>query len=256
VAHIRRQELKKDEFVDSFEETLLWIEDHARGLAIAAVVIVVAGGSGGGFYWYTKKQEAKGAAALTEAMNTYQARVQAGLPPLPGQGAETTFGSEKEKYEAAEKEFAAVSKNYPRTQAAQLAQQYEALCEFELGQSDAAIARLQELARSGDKNTSAVAKFTLAGFYRKLGKRDDAAKLLNELADNPTPTVPRATALLELATLKADDDPAEARRLYTEIKNEYPDSPVATEVTRRLALLPAAPAQPSPPPAEPPGGEP
>lgn len=256
MAHIRRQELKKDEFVDSFEETLLWIEDHARGLAVAAVVVVVAGGSGGGFYWYSKQQEAKGAAALTEAMNTYQAPVQEGLPPLPGQGPERTFASEQEKYEAADKEFAAVSEDYPRTRAARLAQQYEALCEFELGQSDAAIARLQELTRSSDKNTAAVAKFTLAGFYRKLGKRDDAAKLLNELAENPAPTIPRATALLELATLKADDDPAEARRLYTEIKNEYPDTPVAAEVTRRLEMLPAPPAQPPPPPAEPSGGQP
>ncbi len=140
---------------------------------------------------------------------------------------------------------------YPRTQAGRLAQHYQALCLFELGKTDEAISSLQELSRSADKNTAAMVKLSLAGFHRKLGQREEAAQLLQELADNPAATVPRATALLELATLKSDTDPAEARRIYNEIKAEFTDTPVEAEVTRRLELLP-----PPPPESSTSGGQP
>jgi tetratricopeptide (TPR) repeat protein len=107
-----------------------------------------------------------------------------------------------------------------------VAQHYRAICLFELGKTEEAISSLQDLSRSSDKNTAAMTKLSLAGFHRKLGQREQAAQLLQELADNPTVTVPRATALLELATLKSYDDPAEARRLYNEIKTEFADTPV------------------------------
>jgi hypothetical protein len=66
VARIQRQELKHDEFVDSVEETLLWVEDNARTLALVALAVVVGGGSLGGFYWHSKKQETQAGVALTD----------------------------------------------------------------------------------------------------------------------------------------------------------------------------------------------
>jgi predicted negative regulator of RcsB-dependent stress response len=245
VARIQRQELKHDEFVDSVEETLLWFEDNARTLALVALTVVVGGGSVGGFYWHSKKQETKAGVALADALVTYQAPVQAGLPALPGEGPQQSFASEQEKYTAAEKEFAGVVEEYPRTRAGRLAQHYHALCLFELGKTDEAIASLRDLSLSADKNTAAMVKLSLAGFHRKLGQREEAAQLLQELADNPTATVPRATALLELATLKSDADPAEARRIYNEIKTEFADTPVEDEVTRRLEFLPPPPPESS-----------
>lgn len=245
MARIQRQELKHDEFVDSVEETLLWVEDNARTLALVALAVVVGGGSVGGFYWYSKKQETAAGVALAEAIVTYQAPVQAGLPPLPGKGPQQTFSSEEEKYEASEKKFASVREQYPRTRGGRLAQHYQAICLFELGKKEEAIASLKELSHSADRNTAAMTKLSLAGFYRRMGQREEAVKLLQELADNPTVNVPRATALLELATLKAEDDPAEARRLYNGIKAEFPGGTVEAEVTRLLDLLPPAPAQPS-----------
>lgn len=238
MARIQRQELKHDEFVDSVEETLLWVEDNARTLALVALAAVVGGGSLGAFYWHSKKQETQAGVALTDALVTYQAPIQAGLPALPGEGPQVSFGSEQEKYEAAEKAFAGVVEEFPRTQAGRVAQHYRAICLFELGKTKEAISSLQDLSRSADKNTAAMTKLSLAGFHRKLGQREQAAQLLQELADNPTVTVPRATALMELATLKSYDDPAEARRLYNEIKTEFADTPVEAEVTRRLELLP------------------
>lgn len=245
MARIQRQALKHDEFVDWVDSAFLWVEEHGRTLLMGALALVLGGGSLGGYYWYSRHQEEQAGAALTSALFTFQASVQEGLPPLPGAGPQRAFSSEEEKYRAAKKDFATVIADYPRTRSALLAKHYQALCQFELGETDAAVAGLEELSHSSDRNVAARAKLSLAAFYRKLERTQEAAELYRELVENPTSTVPREVALLELATLEAEADPEEARQLYNEIKNEFPDTAIAAEVTRRLELLPPPPtAQP------------
>lgn len=243
MARLKRQELKHDEFIDSADALYLYVEEHGRTLVTAALAVLVAGGALGGFYGYSRQQEHQGNAALGAALMTFEAPVQAGLPPLPGE-ARKTFTSEQEKYTAAEKEFTAVRTDFPRTRAALFAKHYQALCQWEKGEHDSALAGLEELTRAADANVAALAKLHLAGYYESLGRAADAEKLYRDLADRPAVTVPRAAALLALAQLVSNRDAAEARRLLEEVKGAYPDTPIATEATRRLELLPA------PPPAE------
>ena len=242
MARIQRQELKHDEFADSIDSALLYLEDNWRRLTVIALVILLGGGSIGGYVWYSRDQEQRAGASLTSALITLQAPVQAGLPPLPGEGPEKIFSSEQAKFEAARKEFDALRTEFPRTRSAQLASFYVALCDHQLGKTDAAITTLEELSRASDRNVAAQAQLTLAGFYQQRGRAADAEKLYRQLAENPTVTVPRSLALLELATLQAESDPAAARKLFDEIKREFPDTQIAAEVTRRMELLPAAPA--------------
>lgn len=252
MARIQRQELKHDEFVDTLDATLLWVEDRWRNLLALALIAVAGGGSVGGLYWWSQQQEERASAALLEALMTYQAPVQAGLPPLPGEGAQKSFASEREKFEAALKEFTQVHSDYPRTQSGLVAGHFQALCQDQLGDTQAAVTTLERVVQTRNANAAAAAKLTLAGFYQKLGKPKDAEKLLRELADKPAETVPKGLALLELATLKAQDDPNEARRLLNQVKTEYADTEIAAEATRRMELLPAPPpAAPAPVPAQP-----
>ncbi len=51
MARMHRQELKHDEFIDTFDELLLYVEDHGRTLALLALSVVLVGGGLGGFYW-------------------------------------------------------------------------------------------------------------------------------------------------------------------------------------------------------------
>lgn len=241
MARISRHELKQDEFVDSVDRALDYLERHGRSLLLVALALVLGGGSAGGYYWYSKKQEAEASAALGQAMITLEAPVQAGLPALPGESETRVFTSEEEKYRAAKEEFAALEENYPRTRSAQLARHYQAVCQWKLGERKEAVATLEELSRSAEQNIAAVAKFHLAGFYETLGRLEDAKKLYRELADHPAPTVPRANALLALADLEGGENPEEARRLLEQVKQEYSDTRIASEVTRRLQLLPPAP---------------
>ena len=246
MARIQRQELKHDEFVDSIDSALLYLEDNWRRLTLIALVVLLGGGSVGGYIWYARNQEQHAGAALTAALFTFQAPVQAGLPPLPGEGAEKIFNNEQTKFEAARKEFDAVRTDFPRTRAAQLAAYYVALCDHQLGKTDAAMKALEELGHARDANVAAQAQLTLAGYYQQQGRNAGAEKIYRQLAEHPTVIVPRSLALLELATLQAQTDPAAARKLYDEIKREFPDTQVAAEVSRRMELLPAAPAAAQP----------
>ena len=246
MARLKRQELKHDEFIDSADALYLYVEEHGRTLVTAALAVLVAGGALVGFYWYSRQQEHQGNAALGAALMTFEAPVQAGLPPLPGE-TRKTFTSEQEKYTAAEKEFTAVRTGFPRTRAALFAKHYQALCQWEKGEHDSALAGLDELTRAADPNVAALAKLHLAGYYESLGRAADAEKLYRDLADHPAVTVPRAAALLALAQVVSNRDAAEARRLLEEVKGAYPDTSIATEATRRLELLPATPpADPAP----------
>lgn len=250
MARLQRQELKHDEFVDTMDELLLYAEQQGRTLLVFVLAVVVGGGSLGGFYWYSRKQEHRAEAALGAALMTLELPVQPGLPPLPGDGPRQSFPSEREKYEAAEKEFAAVRAAFPRTRAALFAKHHQALCLWEKGEREAAVAALGELSRAADPHVAALAGFSLAGFYESLGRAAEAEKLYRQLAEHPTTTVPRATALLALASLRAAADPAEARRLLVQVKAEFPDTSISGEVTRRLDLLPA-PSTPAPSPKQP-----
>ncbi len=256
MARIQRQELKHDEFIDSFDEFLLYLEDHWQWLVALLVGIVLAGGALGGFYFYSQRQERAATAAFGNALTSFEAPVRQGLPPTPGD-TERSFATEKEKYETASKEFAAVRTDYPRTRAALMAKHYQALCLYHLGKSEPAVAALEELSRGPDRNVAALAKLHLAGIYESQARPTDAEALYRQLAENPAPVVPREVALLALADLLAQSNPAEARRIYQQLKAEFPDTPVAEQVTRRLDYLPPpAPPAPTTPPFNPPGPDP
>lgn len=246
MARLQRQELKHDEFVDSLDEGLLYIEQQGRTLLVLGLAVLLGGGSLGGFYWYSRQQDRQASAALGAALVTLEAPVQAGLPSLPNQGPDKIFSTEQEKYAAAEKEFAALRADFPGTRAALLAKHYQALCQWEQGQRDAALTALSELSRARDLNVAALAELRLGGYYEALGRYTEAEQLYRQLAERPSSTVPRATVLLTLAKLRASTDPAEARGLLEQVKAEYPDTPISSEVNRQLELLPA-----SPPPARP-----
>lgn len=241
MARIQRQELKHDEFLDTFEELELYIEDNWRLLVTLVVGVMLTGGALGGFYFYSERQERRANAALAVAVQTFEAPVRQGLPPIPGD-TQKSFSTEKEKFTAAAQEFAAVRTDYPRTRAARVAKHYEAVSRYQLGETDKAIAALEDLSRAADRNQAALARLHLAGIYAAQGKPAEAEKLYRQLVENPAATVPREVAQLALADFLAPTKPAEARQLYEQLKVAFPEGPLAEQVTRRLEALPATPA--------------
>jgi predicted negative regulator of RcsB-dependent stress response len=232
--HISRRELKKDEVRDTFErgaEALLSHQQLTTYLLIAVVVIAL-----GIFGWrtYSQREAVKSFAAYDDAMKIFQAPV--GAPPAPG---EPNYTDNTKKYTDAEQKFADVAKQYPRTRAGELAHYYVALSFEKLDKNAEAKAALQPLTGSSDAEIAAMAKFELAGLDDRGGAGDDAVKLYQELIAKPTVLVPKPVVMFALANHYAEKDPAQAVKLYTQIKTDYPDTPIAEQADQALSLLPS-----------------
>ena len=233
--HISRKELKKDEIRETLTHGAEAIASHQRdiwsygSLALLIVIAVL------GWRFYTQNQTAKGSAALADAMKVYQARIRTAAEPA--QADEITYVDEKNKYGDAAKKFTDVANRYSRTRPGQLARYYAALSLEKLGRYDDAEKDLQSLESSRDESLSALARFKLAQVYDEAGKGSQAVQLYQQLTNKPTLFVPKPVVLLALADHYSSSDPAQAAKLYNQVKTEFPDTQAAQVADERLQLL-------------------
>lgn len=233
--HILRKDLKKDEIRDSFVHGVESVASHQGLLYIVLGAALVIGLSIFGWSSYSQRQTAKGGAALDDAMKVFDARVRApGEPADPG---ELTYVDEKNKFADAEKKFLGVASQFSRTRPGQLANYYAALSEIQLMKYNDAEKHLKEIQSSGDENLAGLASFQLAAVYDKNNKGTQAVDLYKKLADKPTEFVPKALVLLTLAEHYQTSDPAQASKLYNQVKTEYPDTPAAQQADDGLELM-------------------
>ena len=88
---------------------------------------------------------------------------------------------------------------------------------------------------SGDENLAGLAKFQLAQVYLQENKATQAVDLLKQLSDKPSLFVPKPMAMLALADYYRKTDPAQATKLYNQVKQEFPDA--AEEADQGLEML-------------------
>ncbi|HUO34772.1 MAG TPA: tetratricopeptide repeat protein [Candidatus Acidoferrum sp.] len=233
--HITRKELKKDEFRDTLAHGAEAILSHKNASIYALVVLIVAALAVFGWKTYSERQTVKATAVFDAAMKTFNAPVRTlGQPIDPAQ---VSFADDASKYSEAAQKFAAAAAKFPRTRQGQLAGYYAALSYEKLNKDSDARKYLQPLA-NGDSDFAAMARFELAQLDDRNGQADAAAKLYQQLLDKPSVLVPKPLVLLAFAQHYAAKNPAEATRLYNQIKSEYPDTPVAEQADQELALLP------------------
>jgi TolA-binding protein len=232
--HISRRDLKKDEVRETFAhgaEAVLSHQQLTMYLLIAAVIVAA-----GVFGWreYAERQTVKAFAAFDDAMKVFQAPV--GAPAAPG---EVSYADPKQKFSEAQQKFSGVASKYPRTRAGELAGYYAGLSFEKLDQNAQAKESLQKIANgSGDEEVAAMARFELANLDDRTGQGDDAAKLYQQLIAKPAVLVPKPMVMLALAEHYREKSPAEATKLYQQIKADYPDTPVAQAADQALALIP------------------
>ena len=234
--HISRQELKTDQVQEALSHGAQAVLSHKKGLILAIVAVAIAAGAIFGWRFYTQRQSVKAEAQFNNALVVYEAPVVGpGQPPQPN---ELTYSDASKKFQDALPQFQQVVKQYPRTRPGQLAKYYSALCQEHLGQNAQAISNLTEIENGSDLDFAAMARFELAQIYDQTGKSDQAVPLYNRLLSNPSVLVPKPIVLLALAAHYRHSNPAQAVKLYDEIKTEYPDTSAADEADQQLALLP------------------
>ena len=118
-----------------------------------------------------------------------------------------------------------------------MARYYDALCLEALGRNDDAEKDLKAVAGGSDPDFAALARYQLAQFYDKNGRGPEAVALYQQLEDKPSVLVPKALVLLSLADHYAQSDPAQATKLYDQIKKDYSGTPAADQADERLELL-------------------
>jgi tetratricopeptide (TPR) repeat protein len=235
-----RHQLKHNEFKDTLVSVEEYFKHHYKEVITIAIILVVVVGLAGGLKYYADRQDASANTDLGEALATFRASVG---QPTPGQNdpQAAAYPTAQEKYKKALQQFQAIPDKYkmvPRPKAVAIARYQAGVCQSLLGDHSGAIQTLTEVGQSGDAEIAAMAKFALAGELASSGKTPEAVKMYQELADHPTVTVPKASALLAMADAYRESQPGQARQIYERVQKEFAsNATVAQAVKQDIASL-------------------
>jgi len=235
-----RHQLKEDRFskatLHAAEQTVHWTVEHQSKLLIAGIVVAVIALIGFGGWYYINSQDEKASIQMGAATRVLEQQVRpAGVPAQPGF---PSFASAQERATEARKQFQAIVDKYPHTRTADMARYFVGLTSSQLGDYAAAERNLQEVAKSSNKDLTALAKFALASVYRAQNKDAQAIDLYKQLIDKPTTTVNKITVQLELAQFyEGRQKPDEAKRIYEQVQKENPATEAASLAQQRANKL-------------------
>jgi tetratricopeptide (TPR) repeat protein len=155
--------------------------------------------------------------AFGEAMDTYNAPLaQPGQPAAPW---EKTFPTAAARSALAYQQFAKLASQYGSFKAGKTARYFAGLTAIDLGQTGPAETDLKQVADGHDAALASLAKLALANLYQQMNRNSEAVVLYNQLIAKPTATVPADAARLQLAALYEKTNPAEAKKIYVQLKS-------------------------------------
>jgi tetratricopeptide (TPR) repeat protein len=227
-----RHALKQDKFVTATTSGLEWIGEHrshvvawAVGVLVAVAIIVA------GIFVY-EKRDAAANQILGQAMDIYETPLT--QPNQPAEPGAKTYATAAERAKAANPLFRQAADQYSWLTAGEMARYFAGATELDMGQQAAAEADLDKATRASDKDLAALAKIALANLYAQTGRSSQAVTLFQDVIAHPTTTVPKAAAQLQLAAMYETTQPAEARRLYAEIKDQNKETEAGQIATQKL----------------------
>lgn len=212
-----RHALKQDRLIEATRTSVDWFADHRSKViqvAVAAVLLIAV--VVGALIVYNKRSAAADL-AFGEAMDTYNAPLaQPGQPAMPG---ERNFPSAAARAKLANQQFVQLADRYGFFEAGKTAAYFAGLTAMDMGQSGQAETYLKKVSDGHDAALASLAKLALANLYQQLNRSSEAVVLYNQLIAKPTNTVPADAARLQLASLYEKTNPAEANKIYAQLKS-------------------------------------
>jgi tetratricopeptide (TPR) repeat protein len=213
-----RHALKQDRFATATVSGLDWLQENRTStITVVVTVVILAALIITGVVVYNSRSS-RAENLFGQAMDIYNTPLaNPNQPALPG---ETTYPTAAARAQAANPLFVEIADKYSWFKTGDNAEYFAGLTYLDMGQTANAEKELQKAGDSHDKGLSALAKMALAGLYRQTGRNDQAADLYRQLIKEPTLTVPAPAAKLQLAGLYESTNPAEAKKLYAELKDQ------------------------------------
>jgi TolA-binding protein len=243
-----RRELKQNDVAQMVAASRQFLEENGRQLTWAVVAIVVVGAAVFGLLSYRNREQAQGTELLAQAMvvlNTAVVPVNAetkpgDAPAAAGIGAKGTFSTETQKLNAAVPKLRAAADAYPDTAAGIQARYHLAASLAALGQQKEAITQFDEVVRRAgtDSLYGRMAQLGKADAQLASGQTDTAIATWKELAAKKDASLPADAILMQLGrAYQAKGNTAEAKKTFTDLVDNHPDSPYVAEARKELDSL-------------------
>jgi hypothetical protein len=211
-----RHALKQDRLVDATRTSVDWFQENRSTVVRAGIAAVVCLAILVAALVVYSNRSAAADLAFGEAMDTYSAPLaQPGQPATPG---EKTFATAAQRATLANQQFANLANHYGFFEAGKTARYFAGLTAIDLGQTGAAESYLTKVADGHDAPLASLGRLALANLYQQTNRSSQAVVLYNQLIAKPTNTVPADAARLQLAALYEKTNPAEANKIYAQLK--------------------------------------
>jgi predicted negative regulator of RcsB-dependent stress response len=244
---IERQHLKQNELAHSIESARDFLETRQRSIAGVIVGVVVLALAVVGFMVYRSQTQSRGSELLAEAMVAMNARVvptgltgEENLPAGATLGATGTFSTEEAKLKAALPKLKAAADAYPDSAAGITARYHMAGALASLGRHQDAIKEFDEVTSRSGANTlyGRMARLGRADTQAQSGQLDAAITTWKEMTTGNTDDLPVDAILMELARAYVQKgNTEEARKTFTQIVDQHPNSPYLAEARTELENL-------------------
>ena len=209
----RRKDLKRDRFVEEVSHQVVFIRRHRKQFVAGAIVLVVVLVTGTGYWTYNRQQQQASQAALYDAIQNFHGIVSD--EPSPGS---KTFSQESDRIQESEQSLNKVTLEFSNAQGATGAMYYLGLLDLEQGNRTEAISHFEQAARGSSAEYSALAKFSLGTVLLQEGDVDAAREHFQHLVENPTRTISRDQAYIEVARSYISSDSKRALEMLNELQ--------------------------------------
>jgi TolA-binding protein len=240
-----RHHLKENELVQTIERTREMFEGRQRQLVTAVIALVVVGVAFLGYRVFRQQSESRGQNLLADAMVALNARVvpagektEGDVPAAATLGATGTFATEEAKLNAAVPKLRAAADAYPDSNAGITARYHLAGALAALGKHQEAIQAFDDVAKraGNDSLYGRMARLGKADTQAHAGQLDAAIATWKDMSNSKD--VPVDAILMQLARAYVQKGNKEdARKTFTQIVDQHPDSPYSQEARAELENL-------------------